>query len=75
MNVYKICAVLGRKCITDLCYYLSCLLDGTEDLKPPACGCNRVSVYIVSFQTPFGKACLLKFYYFSYFFFLFSLLK
>lgn len=39
INVYKIFAVLGGKCVTKVCYYLGYLLDGTRDVKAPACNC------------------------------------
>jgi len=35
-------AALGEKCITELCYYLSHLLDGTQNVKPPACNCLQL---------------------------------
>lgn len=57
--------VLGEKRITELCYYLSYLLDGTQYVKLPARDCLRPRFSVVSFQTAFGKACLLKSYYFS----------
>lgn len=69
INVYKTLAVLGEKCITELCYYLSYLLDGTLGVKPLPCNCSHVWEYIVSSQIPFGRACLLKPHYFFFFFF------
>lgn len=42
INVYKTLAVLGEKCITEMCFYLSYLLDGTLGVKPPPCNRDQV---------------------------------
>lgn len=50
INVYKTLAVLGEKCITEMCFYLSYLLDGTLGVKPLLVTATRFECTLWAFK-------------------------